>query len=200
MLEAIDVKWVFTAIAICISTSSMVLYVLSIIKGETKPHMYTWFIWGLVTLVVTASQYTGGAGAAILFSITVIFNCFLIATLSFFKGNKSITLSDNLCLLFCIIAILLWPLTKIPLWSLLIVTVIDMVGYIATIRKSFQAPHQENLICFFLFGLNWTFATLAIENYNMLTAFYPICMIIFSFGLVGYLIIRRHQLNYKILT
>ena len=38
-------------------------YIKDTLKGKTKPHAYTWFIWAFVTLAVFFFQYNGGGGA-----------------------------------------------------------------------------------------------------------------------------------------
>ncbi len=199
MLESIDYKWVLATLSIVISFSNLLYYIWTVIKGKTKPHMYTWLIWGLVTVVAAATQFISGGGAGTWVTVLVAFNCLTIAGLAYFKGEKTIALSDKICLAGCLIAIVYWPFAVTPLISLFIVTLIDTSGFYPTIRKSFHKPHEENLISFSLYGFTYTLGILALAEYNILTVLYPFAIVLFSWATVVFLIIRRYQLGFKIL-
>src|SRR5580658_926912 len=69
-------------------------YFCSLIKGQTKPHLFTWVIWALATGVVTAAQYKSGAGAG---AWATGFTCLLttiIAVAAIRNSEKNITPSD----------------------------------------------------------------------------------------------------------
>ncbi len=200
MLESLDYKWVLAGLATLISFCNLLYYISTVLKGKTKPHMYTWLIWGLLTAVAAATQWVSGGGAGTFLTTLVAMNCFVIATLAYFKGEKNITRSDKLFLGACLIAIALWPLTPTPLLSLVLATLIDTVGYFPTIRKSFSKPQEENLISFSIYGCTWFMSLIALADYNFLTAFYPAVTVVTSWGLMIFLIIRRRQLGYKVFT
>lgn len=198
MMEFIDYKWFLGGAAAFISFCNMLYYFRNVFLGKTNPHIYTWLIWGLVGGVVAVGQIVGGAGAGVILLLMATFNCFAIATLAFFKGKTHITKSDIICLVVCFIAMALWPITKIPLLSIVIVTFVDLVGYIPTIRKSYNNPHEENLFSFAIFILTVTLALLALENYTMLTMLYLLAMNVANTGMVILLVVRRRVLGYKV--
>ena len=198
MLESIDYKWVLAGLGAIISMSNMGYYAFGILKGRTKPHLYTWLIWSMVTFTVAAGLIFDGAGAGAIIPILAGFNTLAIAILAFSRGSKDITKSDKLCLLGCFIALALWPLTKSPLWSIIIVTMIDLVGYIPTIRKSYYTPHEESIYVFTIFLVTISLGLLALHNYTLTTMFYFVVMNISNFAMVILLIIRRKKLGYKI--
>jgi hypothetical protein len=41
---------------------------LSIFRGKTKPHLYTWLLWGTLGTIVTVVQITNEGGWSILVS------------------------------------------------------------------------------------------------------------------------------------
>ena len=200
MLEEFDYKWALAGTAALISICNLLYYISTVIKGKTKPHMYTWLIWGLVTVIAALGQIVNGGGWGGYYTLLVAFNCFTIATLAFFKGEKNIVLFDKYCLIACLISIALWPLTKAPLLSVILVTLIDTVGFLPTLRKSYNKPHEENLISFILYGLTYSMSIVALASYNFVTVFYPAVIATSALSLAIMLMIRRRILGYKIFT
>lgn len=200
MFDVIDYKWALAGIAALISFCNLIYYIRNVFKGKTKPHVYTWSIWGIITLVAATAQILNGGGYGAYFTLLVAFNCFVIAAIGLFKGEKDIHYSDKICLLSCFIAITIWPIIKTPLLSVVIVTIIDTVGFIPTIRKSYNKPHEENLISFGIYSISYSLSIVALENYNFLTLFYPSAIVITAFSLTIMLAIRRKQLGHKILS
>lgn len=47
-------------IAVVLTFVGYAPYIRDTIKGKTKPHVYTWFVWGLVTAIAYALQLRGG--------------------------------------------------------------------------------------------------------------------------------------------
>lgn len=200
MIEELDYKVVIVALAAFISLSNLAYYIFNVLIGKTKPHFYTWLIWGLVTVIAALGQIVSGGGWGGYYTLLVAFNCFTIATLAFFKGEKNIVLFDKYCLVACLISIALWPLTKAPLLSVILVTLIDTVGFLPTLRKSYNKPHEENLISFMLYGLTYSMSIVALESYNFVTVFYPAVIATSALSLAIMLIIRRKILGYKVFT
>jgi len=198
MIESIDYKWVLAGAAAIISISNLTYYFSNVFKGKTKPHMFTWLIWGLVAMTVAAGQIVDGAGAGATLTVIASLNCMAIAILAYIKGDKNISRSDKICLFTCFIALCLWPITKLPLLSVVIVTLVDLIGYIPTIRKSYNKPHEENLFTFVIFLISVTLSIFALENYTMLTMLYFVAMNIANLSMVILLVIRRNKLGYKV--
>lgn len=200
MIEQIDYKWALAGLAVLISICNFGYYAFGILKGRTKPHLYTWLIWSIVAFTVAAGQIFDGAGAGSLITLLAGINCLIVAMLSLFFGTKDITRSDTLWLITCFAALALWPLTKSPLWSVIIVTIIDLIGYIPTIRKSYYAPHEESIYIFLIFLVTCSLGLSALHNYTPTTMIYFIAMNVANFSMASMLIIRRYKLGHKILA
>ena len=58
-------KEIFSVVAILISFIAFYPYVRSILQGETKPHVFSWVIWGSTAFIVFLAQLEakGGVGA-----------------------------------------------------------------------------------------------------------------------------------------
>ncbi len=47
-----NIKLVFSGLAIALTFVAFVPYIRSILQGVTKPHVFSWVIWGTTTVVV----------------------------------------------------------------------------------------------------------------------------------------------------
>lgn len=81
-------------------------------------------------------QIYGGGGVGSWPLIFTVISCFIIFFLSLRIGNKDITGLDIACLFLSIIALFLWIVVKQPVWSVILATSAEIVGFIPTVRKS----------------------------------------------------------------
>jgi hypothetical protein len=183
-------KEVLSAIAIFITIGSFMPYLLSILRGETKPHVFSWIIWSITTFVVFLAQLSdkGGAGAWPIGVSGII--TFIVAWLAYRnKGDISITRSDWLFLISALSALPFWYLTADPFWAVLILTTVDMLGFGPTLRKAYHFPHDEQALFYFLFAVRNVIAIMALENYSATTILFPAatgigCLVLIS--VIGY--------------
>ena len=56
-------KEILGIIAVIMTFIAFLPYIRSIQRGETKPHVFSWVIWGLTTFVVFLGQMADGGGA-----------------------------------------------------------------------------------------------------------------------------------------
>ncbi len=80
--------------ALLLGATGYFFYFRSIFRGITKPHIFTWLVYGVLDVIVFAAQIIKGAGPgawALGFSAIV---CFIIAVLALYWGEKHITKSD----------------------------------------------------------------------------------------------------------
>ncbi len=191
----IDIKIFFGIIAIIISLLGYFAYFRNIFKDKTKPHVFSWLIWGIVVGIEFFGQVAGSAGAGAWVTGISAFVCFAIAAISFNKGNIDITRIDKFSFAGAILAILLWIITKDPLFSVLLGILIDALGYIPTFRKSYKHPNQETVITWFMNGLKFVFALLALDKFTFLSSVYPIYLVVSNWILVIWILIRRIQVK-----
>jgi hypothetical protein len=95
------------------------------------------------------------------------------------------------------LAIPLWVVTSDPLWSVLLVTVIDAVAYYPTFRKSFAKPDEELAFKYVLTVIRYLFSLLALEHYTVVTSVYQFVSIFMELGIVIMLLWRGAVLKRK---
>lgn len=186
------IKLFFSGLAIVITFMAFVPYIRGILSGRTKPHLFSWLIWGITTLVVFFAQLDaeGGIGAwpiGVSGVITVY-----IAFLSYVKrGDITITRLDRLFFSAALLSIPCWYFTSNPLWAVILLTTIDLLGFGPTIRKAYDRPYEESVLFIFLFFLRNTFALLALESYSLTTVLFPLSISVICLFLVVLITYRR---------
>ena len=170
-------------------------YLYSILKGETKPHAFSWITWSIVSTIACLAQWTEGAGAgAWARTLSTLFS-YLFIVFAFTRGEKNITRGDWATLIVTLCAIPLWYFTKTPVWSVILVTTIDVIGYYPTIRKSLTKPQEESWPSWLLSGLSSLASLFAMENINLSTSLYTFVMVVTNLGFTLFLFIRRRQIQ-----
>lgn len=170
-------------------------YVRGIIAGQTKPHMFSWLIWGIVCGTGAAVQIAEKGGAGSWYFVVNSIYCLSIAVASFWIGTRDIKRTDWLVLIIALSAVPIWVLTQNPLWSLAIIIGIDGLAYVPTIRKSWTHPDQESALSWFLSVICFSLSILALETYTVTTYLYPATFVAVNLGLTALLLMRRKVLN-----
>lgn len=185
---------VLGGLAIALTFIAFIPYIRAIHRGQICPHVFSWVIWGSTTFVVFLAQLAdkGGAGAwpiGVSGLITIY-----VAILAFVKkADHSITRSDWVFLIIAIIALLLWFYTADPLWTVLLLTGIDVIGFAPTLRKAYAQPHEEQLTFFVLMAMRNALVVLALEHYSITTLSFPVATGIACLMLIALVLLRRRH-------
>jgi chromate transport protein ChrA len=181
--------------ATLIALFSYIPYFRDIFAGKTKPHAFSWLVWFLLTAIAFVAQIKDGAKAgAWVTGFTALVSLFILGA-AISRGEKNITKSDWLCLIGAFLAMSVWALTKSPLTAVILITIIDALGFAPTFRKAYHNPAQETLITFALSAVKFVIAIAALGNYTAVTVLYPASLVFMNGLFVTMLIIRRNQLG-----
>lgn len=190
-------KEVVGGIAVALTFVGYAPYIRDTLKGKTKPHVYTWFIWGLITLLAFALQVDADAGIGSLVTLAAGIVCSFIAVLGYFvaKKDKSIDRADTACFLLALMALVLWLFADQPLIAVITLSAADMLGFAPTIRKSWRKPFEETLFSYEVNTFRFALAIYALESYNAVALMYPVTWIVANGLFSIYLIVRRKQVS-----
>lgn len=183
---------IFASLGLVVSLIRYATYFRSIYRKETRPHIFSWFNWGLITAIATIAQINMGGGPSTWILGFVSATCFFVAFLAIFVGEKNITRSDWITFIGALITIPVWQATSNPLNALFVLAFIDILSYYPTVRKSWHTPANEDLFSWFLSGLRYFLAVLAIPTYAFEVVFYPFFLMSCDWGFTGYLYWRRY--------
>lgn len=186
---------VYGILSVCVSLGAAFFYLNSIYVGKTRPHFCTHIVWALSSLIVCLAQASeeAGPGAWVTTLNTVFFG--ITALLSLRVGERTITKGDLLAMSLALLAIIPWLLTDNPLWSVILITGIDMLAYYPTLRKSWNKPGEENMTTYGLSSIEYGLSVPAMQVANLTTLLYPLAIIAGNTVLIALCIWRRHALR-----
>jgi hypothetical protein len=188
-------KELLSAVAIALTFMAFFPYIRSIINGTIMPHVFSWVIWGTTTFVVFLAQLKGNGGAGawpigVSGGITIF-----IALLAYMKrADVSITRTDWLFFVSAMSSLPFWYFTSDPLWAVVILTTVDVLGFGPTVRKAYTFPHSESLQFFALFTVRNLIAIMALENYSVTTVLFPAVVAAACMALIAMVMYRRRVL------
>lgn len=189
-------KEFLSSIAIVLTFVAFVPYIRSISQGKTRPHVFSWVIWGVTTSIVFFAQVAdkGGAGAwptAVSSLVT-----FYVAFLAYKnKSGISITKMDWVFFVMALASLPLWFFTSDPLWAVVILTTVDLCGMGPTFRKAYWYPFEEQLMFFGIVVVRDLFVISALEHYSVTTVLFPAAIAIQCTIFIAMVSTRRKALS-----
>ena len=189
-------KELFSAVAIALTFIAFFPYIRSILKNEIKPHVFSWMIWGSTTFVVFLAQIQEGGGVgAWPIGVSGLITLY-VAFLSYLKKSDiTITKTDWCFFLLAMTSMPLWYFTSDPLWAVVILTTVDVLGFGPTVRKAYSHPFEESLTFFSLFMVRNILVVMALEYYSLTTVMFPAVIAGACLVLIGIIAFRRRMLS-----
>ena len=157
-----------------ISFSAYLFYILSILRGQTKPSRTTWFILSFISVVIVASYDASGAEDTLWVAVSNAFASIVIALLSIKNGVGGSTRLDIFCFVGSVGSLILWWLTDSALLALIANLVIDLLALIPTMTKSWLRPEEEGRLAWTLTLIGNTLNFFAITEFTFGIIIYPI--------------------------
>jgi hypothetical protein len=190
-----DYRHIVGLLSVILQISCLLPYFIKIFQRVIHPHIFTWFLWSLLSGITLAVQLYEHAGAGAWLSAVNTIECLSVAVLAFWFGKRHIAKTDWFCLTGALMAIPVWLLTNNPFWSVLIVCGINLLGCLPTFRKSWHHPKDDYAMTFFLGGVSSLLSVIALEHFTLTTALYPLWIMISNFTLVLLILARSKVVN-----
>ena len=186
------IKEFLSAIAIALTFIAFIPYIRSILQGKTKPHAFSWIIWAAVTFIVFLAQLAdkGGAGAWPI-GVSGIITLYVAILAYLKKSDHMITKTDWLFFILAMTSLPFWYFTSNPLWAVVILTTVDLLGFAPTFRKAYHYPYEEQLTFFVLISSRNLIAIVALENYSLTTILFPAATALACILFIQIVIVRR---------
>lgn len=189
-----DYKIILGIFASVIGLAGYLPYFYDMVRGKTKPHVFSWLVWSLLEGIAFFAQIMsgGGPGAWVTGSSAVF--CFIIAVAALFWGEKEIKIFDWLAFGGSLLGLALWLLTKNPLAAVIIITITDVLVFAPTFRKSYFKPHEETAASYIIAALRLALSLAAMDHLSLTTGLYPASLVVSNSIFVGMLYWRRQKL------
>lgn len=166
-------KEIFGILAIALGLSAGIPYIISIVRGSTKPHRVSWAIWALLGSVTLSSYISIGARWSVLLAVAALINNLIIFILSLKYGYGGTSTVDRLGLLLAMTGVLLWAITREASYALVFAVTADAIGTAFSIHKAYKSPESENGLAWSIAATASLFGLLAVNSYNFLQTIYP---------------------------
>jgi hypothetical protein len=184
------------AASVVLAIVSFAPYIVQIRGGTMKPHVFSWVIWSISTAVVYFAQVVadGGPGAWAT-GVSGIMTMYVTWLAWSRHHDIDITKSDRLFLGAALLSLPVWYLTSDPLWAVVILTTIDVLGFGPTIRKLYRHPFEESAWFYLMFAIRSAVSIPALESLNLTTLLFPVAMVLSCGAVVVLLLWRRRALQ-----
>jgi hypothetical protein len=184
----------FGAAAVIIGFAAYIPYFRDIYLGKTKPHIFTWFLFGLITGIIFLGQVVKGGGAGAWATGMSALMSFAIAALAYYRGEKNITRFDWGCFIVALLGIALWLVTRDVTLSVVVLTILDIVAFLPTFRKTYVRPYEETLSAYVIGTFRFVLQIAALQSLNLVTVIYPVSVILLNLTFIPTVLWRRHIL------
>jgi hypothetical protein len=189
----VEIKNIIGILAISLTFFGYIPYIRDTIKGKTRPHLYSWFLWATISAIAFALQVSAGAGIGAFVTLAAVIVTYIIFFLGLRNGKKDITLFDTIFLILTLISLVIWLFAKQPVTSIILLTTTEVLIFVPTLRKSWHSPRSETLSSYIMNTVRFTLAIFSLQHYSLVTTLYPLVWLLGNGLLSLVLIIRRRQ-------
>lgn len=178
-----------------LSLLGFVPYLVTIYQGKTQPNLATWWIWTIVGIILSTSYYSAGAVYTLWVPICSAIGHLVIAIFALKYGEGGWNRFDRVCVLGTGISLFLWWQFNSPLIALSISIVIDFLGALPTIRKSYHEPKTEDPLTWMIFLAAHTLNLFAIKHWSFALSAYPLYLFTITTTIVVLLLRPKRQVK-----
>lgn len=184
----IDERFVFLAVALILFGDTT--YLIATIKGKVKPNKVTWFLWAFAPFVVVAAQIKQGVGLSSLMTVAAAIIPIFIFLASFLnkKSYWKVTTFDLICGALALTGLVLWGITQVGNWAILLGVASDALAAVPTIVKSYKAPETENYQVYLFNGAATVITILSIKQWDFAHLAFPTYL--FTGALILFLLVK----------
>jgi hypothetical protein len=186
-----QLKLFFGILSVIPAVIAYTLYFRGLLAGKTKPHTFSWLIWGILAgngFIAQTSAHAGiGSWATGLTSVA----CLTIFAIAIFKGDTRATRFDWILLGLALFSFGLLFAIEDPTIALCITLFATLLGFTLTLRKAYHHPHEENAQAFFLNAIKFLPAIFALSTFGFLTVAYPVTAMLANASVVAMIYWRR---------
>jgi len=190
-------KNIIGIVAIALTFIAYIPYLRDLIKHRTQPHIFTWLVWATVAIISFSLQMQAAAGMGAYVTLAAGIICLAVFMIGLIQktAKRNIKKIDIVFLIAAFLALIMWLFAKQPVVSVLILCLVDSLGFIPTVRKSWNKPYTETLSTFAINMIRFILSVIALSDYNFVSTFYPAYWILANFLFCSMLIIRRKQVS-----
>lgn len=81
------------------------------------------------------------------------------------------------------------------MFAVILITIVDMIAFFPTFRKSYHKPQEETLSEYGLAALKFFISLFALSSFNVSTILYPISLVVTNGAFVAFAWVRRKNVG-----
>ncbi len=175
----------FIFVSVALNLIGISFYIRSILRGETKPNLISWFMWMIAPFLGVFFQLKSGATFSVLPIFMAGFDPLLVILVALFVKNVfwKINTFDIVCGIFSFFALILYVITHNLALSICFAILSDALAFIPTFIKGWKFPEFESVQAY-----SWCIASniiglLVIKEWNFTTYSFGLYLIVFNIAM-----------------
>ncbi|MBD3362991.1 hypothetical protein GF362_04695 [Candidatus Dojkabacteria bacterium] len=180
-------------ISTCLALISPIIYSIEIIRGNARPHRTTRLVLLIITSLSTVSLLAQGNKTAVWLAFASMLQSTVIFLLSLKYGMGGKSGFDILCLLIAFLGIILWQVTRNPIFGLVFSVFADFIGMVPAILKTYRQPETEVWLFFALDTIAALLNLLVVSNYTFSEVLFPVYIFVINLVMV-FLALRKQEI------
>lgn len=191
----LDLKSIIWLVTIAIGIYAYYPYIRDILRGENKPHIFSWIVFVIMDTIAFLIQFGDNAGPGAWGILTTGIGAFIVFLLALKYGEKNITRSDIWAFVLALVCIIFYVVLKNPYYSQIMIFSILLFAMYPTARKTYHKPGEETLSVYTVAILRSLLSIVAAINISFLTIGLSVFIICLNSIFVTMVLIRRKQLK-----
>lgn len=167
-------------------------YIVSILRGETKPAKASWIIWATLDSITLAGMLTKHSLNGQI--LGAVIGAWIVVILALRNGTSGWTRLDKFCLAGALLGIILWQVFDNAVFGIMTSLSVVLLGSFPTFASAWRNPAQENRTAWTLFWLSCVAAVIAIPAWTLADAAQPIVFTIIESTMM-YILYFRPKTN-----
>jgi hypothetical protein len=131
--------------------ASSFTYIVSILRGKSRPQRMTRLLLVIITALATLSLWANGDSSGVWLALASFLEAVAIWVLSLKRGVGGAGRLDIVCFVLCIVGVAFWLISGHSLVGLFASIVADLIACIPSLHKTIRMPHTESF-WFYLLG------------------------------------------------
>jgi hypothetical protein len=168
-------------------------YIRDVLRGTTRPHRGTWFIWSALATVALASQLADGAGWSVVMVAAQAFATGLIFAFSIRRGVGGFSPWDITLLTIAALGVVGWLVSSTPVVATACVVLADVVGVCLMLPKTWRDPSSETTSTFALASVAGLLSMLAVAELDASLLLYPVYFFLANCLIAVVIVTRRRS-------
>jgi len=186
-------KTALIALSGILTITSVLPYIIEVIKGKTKPRVVSWLTWSVLTGIACVASFTDGQVPSVVLMLAATIETAAVAALGFKHGDRKFEKLDKYCLGGALVGLLLWFVFNSPAIAVLASVTVDLIGAIPTLKHSWQKPHEETWSAFALAAAGGGITVLIAGSWTPTAVAYPLYILVVNIVMTYCILTSPHR-------